>query len=278
MSGQLRVTRIVTETPDVRTFRLALPDSRRLPFDYLAGQYLILRLEIAGKKVLRTYTIASSPARPACCELTVKRLENGLASRHLHDTLREGDLLQVSAPAGRFTFDGAQSNGVVLIAGGVGITPLMSILRCLTDQSWKGDIYFFYSARTPQDIIFRQELEDLQKRFPNLHLVVTLTRADGETWAGRKGHITGELLTRTIPNLAARPFYICGPASMMEPAIQMLRASSAFPAIISSPRHSPPRNGPKPPSRSLVPCQFQLRPRPVRFHRQPPPAIRRSPP
>jgi ferredoxin-NADP reductase len=219
----LRVVQIVKETPDVRTFRLASPDGSRLPFDYLPGQYLALSLQIAGQRVVRTYTIASSPARPACCELTIKREENGLASRHLHDTLREGDLLNVSAPAGRFTFDGTQSTSIVLIAGGVGITPLMAILRYLTDQNWKGDIYFLYSAKTPQDIIFRQELDDLQRRFPNLHLLVTLTRAGAMDWAGRKGRITGELLTQTIPNLATRPIYICGPASMMEPTTQLLR-------------------------------------------------------
>ena len=180
-------------------------------------------MQIDGKKVNRTYTIASSPARPDYCEITIKREENGLASRHLHDTLREGDLLNVSAPAGRFTFDGTQSNSIVLIAGGVGITPLMSILRYLTDQSWKGDIHFLYCAKSPQDIIFHQELDDLQRRFPNLHLQITLTRAEGTDWAGRKGRITGEFLRQTIPDLAGRPVYICGPASMMEPTIQMLR-------------------------------------------------------
>jgi ferredoxin-NADP reductase/DMSO/TMAO reductase YedYZ heme-binding membrane subunit len=221
-SGPLRVVRIVQETADVRTFRLASPEGNRLPFDYLPGQYLSLSLRIAGKRVNRTYTIASSPARPAYCELTIKREENGLASRHLHDSLREGDMLNVSAPAGRFTFDGTQSTSIVLIGGGVGITPLMAILRYLTDRSWKGDIYFLYCAKTPRDIIFRQELDDLQRRFPNLHLVVTLTRAEGMDWAGRTGRITGELLTQTVPNLAARRVYICGPASMMGPTIQLL--------------------------------------------------------
>jgi ferredoxin-NADP reductase len=222
-SGQLRVVRIVKETPDVRTFRLASPDGNRLPFDYLPGQYLSLSLPIAGRKVSRTYTIASPPTRPAYCEITVKREENGLVSRHLHDSIREGDVLNVAAPAGRFTFDGTQSNSIVLIAGGVGITPLMAILRYLTDQGWKGDIHFLYCAKTPHDIIFRQELDDFQERFPNLHLIVTLTRTADTDWAGRRGRITGELLRQTIPNLAARPVYICGPASMMEPTIQLLQ-------------------------------------------------------
>ena len=222
-SGPLRVARIVRETPDVRTFRLASPAGGRLPFEHQPGQYLILLLVIGGKKVNRTYTIASSPARPDSCEITIKREEKGLASRHLHDTLREGDVLNVSAPAGRFTFSGNGAASVVLIAGGVGITPLMSILRYLTDKNWKGDIYFLYCAKTPQDIIFRQELEDLQRRFSNLHLLVTLSRAEGTEWTGRTGRITAELLTQTIPNLAKQPVYICGPDSMMQATISLLR-------------------------------------------------------
>ncbi|HUL51858.1 MAG TPA: ferric reductase-like transmembrane domain-containing protein [Opitutaceae bacterium] len=222
-SGPLRVARIVQETPGVRTFRLAPPDGGRLAFEHRAGQYLILTLPIEGRKVVRTYTIASSPAQRAWCEITVKREDHGLASGHLHDSVREGDLFDVAAPAGRFTFDAAQSGSIVLIAGGVGITPLMSILRSLTDRRWTGDIYFFFCARTPADIIFRRELEELQRRFPNLHLVVTLTRTEGSDWTGRTGRITGELLQETVPNLVARPVYLCGPASMMEPTIQLLQ-------------------------------------------------------
>jgi ferredoxin-NADP reductase/DMSO/TMAO reductase YedYZ heme-binding membrane subunit len=222
-SGTLRIARIVKETPDVRTFRLATPDGSPLPFAHDAGQYLILSLQIAGKKVNRTYTIASSPARPEYCEVTVKREENGLVSGHLHENVREGDTVTVTAPAGRFTFDHAQSNSLVLIAGGVGITPLMSILRHLTDRNWRGEIHFLYSVKSPHDIIFRQELDDLDRRFPNLHLHVTLTRAEGTDWAGKRGRITAELLKQTVPDLVSHPVYICGPASMMEPTIQLLR-------------------------------------------------------
>jgi ferredoxin-NADP reductase/DMSO/TMAO reductase YedYZ heme-binding membrane subunit len=222
-SGPLRIARIVNETPDVRTFRLTSPDGRPLPFQHLPGQYLILSLQIDGKRVNRTYTIASSPARPDYCEVTVKREENGLASGHLHGNIREGDVVNVSAPAGRFTFDGSQSKSIVLIAGGVGITPLMSILRYLTDRSWQGDIHFLYCAKSPQDIIFRQELDDLQRRFPNLHLHITLTRAEGADWNGPKGRISAEVLKKTVPDLTTHPVYICGPASMMEPTIQLLR-------------------------------------------------------
>jgi ferredoxin-NADP reductase/DMSO/TMAO reductase YedYZ heme-binding membrane subunit len=222
-SGPLRVTSIVEETPDVRTFRLADPFGRPLPFKHLPGQYLVISPVIDGRKVNRTYTIASSPTQPDYCEITVKREENGYVSRHLHEALREGHVVNVSAPAGRFTFSEAGSSSIVLIAGGVGITPLMSILRDLTARRWKGEIHFIYCAKTPRDIIFRRELEDLQTRFPNLRLHVTLTRAQGTEWAGRHGRITAELLREIVPDLARHPVYICGPASMMEPTIQMLR-------------------------------------------------------
>jgi len=222
-SGPLRVVSIVQETPDVRTFRFADPEGHPLPFKHQPGQYLVVSLLIDGKKVKRTYTIASSPTQSNYCEITVKREESGYGSRHLHETFREGQVVNVTAPAGRFTFSGAEASSIVLIAAGVGITPLMSILRNLTAQNWKGDIHFVYSAKTPNDIIFRQELEELQKRFPNLRLHVTLTRAEGTDWMGKQGRITAKLLNEAVPDLAMHPVYICGPASMMEPTILLLR-------------------------------------------------------
>src|SRR5262249_15724617 len=148
-------------TPDVRTFRLASTDGSRLPFDFLPGQFLNLSFVIDGKKVNRSYTIASPPPRVASCELTVKREPRGTSSRHLHENVREGTLIDVFAPAGRFTFTGVEAGSVVMIAGGVGITPLMAKIRYLTDIGWTGDIYLVFSVRTGRDIIFREELDYL---------------------------------------------------------------------------------------------------------------------
>ena len=222
-SGTLRVARITQETSDVRTFRFVPPDGGRLPFEHQAGQYLVLSLMIDGKKINRTYTISSPPTRTDFCEITVKREENGHVSRHLHETLNEGDTFRVSAPAGRFVFDRTQANSIVLIAGGVGITPLMSMVRDLTDRNWKGDIFFIYSAKTQNDIIFKRELEDLQTRFSNVRVHVTLSRADGADWNGYKGRVNGPFLGMCVPNIAERPVYICGPQAMMTPTIQLLR-------------------------------------------------------
>jgi ferredoxin-NADP reductase/DMSO/TMAO reductase YedYZ heme-binding membrane subunit len=222
-SGPLRVVRIIRQTPNVQTFRFASPDGRPLPFEHQPGQYLVLSLMINGRKVTRPYTISSSPTKPEYCEITVKREDMGLVSRHLHDTLREGDIVNLSAPTGRFIFDGTQAKSIVLIAGGVGITPLMAMARYLTDKGWNGEIYFAYSVKTPKDIIFRQELDDLKARFPNLHVHVTLSQAADTDWTGHKGRVTAEFLTKCIPELPSRLVYICGPDAMMAMTVQVLK-------------------------------------------------------
>jgi glycine betaine catabolism B len=222
-SGPLRVARIIRQTPDVQTFRFTAPDGGRLPFRHQPGQYLVISPVINGKKINRPYTISSSPTQPDYCEITVKREEKGFVSRHLHDTLREGHTVNITAPTGRFIFDGTQATSVVLIAGGVGITPLMAIARYLTDTGWKGDIYFAYGAKTPDDIIYRKELDDLKARFPNLHVHVTLSRVEDPDWTGHKGRVTAEFLTKCIPALPTRLVYICGPDAMMSMTIQVLK-------------------------------------------------------
>jgi ferredoxin-NADP reductase/DMSO/TMAO reductase YedYZ heme-binding membrane subunit len=222
-TGSLQVAKVFQETPEVRTIRLVMPKGSKLPFDYLPGQYLIVKPEIDGKKVKRSYTIASSPTRNGYCELTIKREERGLVSRYMHDVLREGSVLDIYAPVGRFTFTGAEAERIVLIAGGVGITPLMSKIRYLTDLAWSGTIYLIFSVKAEKDIIFREELETLQKRFANFKVTVTLTREPSPTWGGDRGRVTSELLTGVVPDLIGSRVHLCGPTEMTEPIITMLR-------------------------------------------------------
>lgn len=224
-TGELELVAMFQETPDVRTFRFMAPGGGHLPFDYLPGQYLTLQREIDGQVVRRSYTIASSPTRRDACELSIKREPQGRVSRHLHDTLKVGDRLKVTAPGGKFHFTGEGAPAVLLIAGGVGITPLMSITRYLTDRAWPGDVYFLNIVRTPADIIFREELEWLARRFPRLHLLTTVTRdvAAGE-WTGARGRPDAQLLERFVPNMRELPIYLCGPDPMMN-GIQELLAS-----------------------------------------------------
>ncbi|MBX9787829.1 MAG: ferric reductase-like transmembrane domain-containing protein [Pirellulales bacterium] len=258
-SGQLRVAKIFVETPEVRTFRLMMPDSPRLPFEHQPGQYLNLTLNIDGRKVRRSYTIASSPTHIGYCELTIKREENGLASRHFHDWIREGDLLEITAPAGRFTFTGKESQEIVMIAGGVGITPLMAKIRYLTDLAWPGQIRLIFSVKTAEDFIFRDELEALQQRFTNLRVTVTATREADPNWQGERGRISPALLQRVAPNLAASRVHLCGPTEMTKPIIEMLRQLGVpedhikFESFASPSRNQNSATAHEPPAESAVP-------------------------
>lgn len=230
-SGELSVLRVFDETPDVRTFRLGLASGEKLPFDYLPGQYLNVVLSIAGKRVNRSYTIASSPTQSQYCELTVKKKALGYASPHLHEVLSQGSTLKISAPAGRFVFTGAEAESVVLIAAGVGITPLMSIVRYLTDRSWPGVIHLIAAQRTQADVVFFDELTQLRHRFPNLRLTLTLSgEPEGSAWRGRRGRISPELIAAAVPDVAAQQIYLCGPEAMMadtSAALQSLGVPSA---------------------------------------------------
>lgn len=225
----LRVARIFQETPTVRTFRLVDPNSPRLGFSFQAGQYLNLRLSIDGREVRRTYTIASAPSQTAHVELTIRRDPQGLASCYLHDRVQENDVILTAGAAGRFTFDDAASDSIVLIAGGVGITPLMSIARELLNRVWPGDIYLIDCVGASNDIIFREELEYLQRRNPNFHLKVLVTGEAAPDWTGETGAITAERIASMVPEIASRRVHLCGPAPMMA-AVQAMLAELGTPS------------------------------------------------
>jgi ferredoxin-NADP reductase/DMSO/TMAO reductase YedYZ heme-binding membrane subunit len=223
--GELQIRAMFQETPDVKTFRLMAAHGGSLPFEYQAGQFVNIQLTIDGKRVNRSYTLASSPTRRDSCELSIKRQPMGTASRYLHDQVHIGDLVKVSGPSGRFTFTGHEASSVLLIAGGVGITPLMSITRYLTDRAWDGDIYFLIVAKSEQHLVFSDEILFLQNRFPQLHVCVTLTRCDNSsTWTGERGRVTGSLLQKFVPNLTSVPVYLCGPLEMMDATREILRS------------------------------------------------------
>lgn len=215
-SGDLRIAQIFDETPTVKTFRMILSGADRLPFDFMPGQFLQVEVpKDDGSKAKRSYTIASSPTQRAYVELTIKREAQGAVSRYMHDATKPGDLVHIAGPFGHFTFTGTDAESIVLIAGGVGITPMMSVLRFLTDTAWPGDIFFVYAARSTEEFVFRSEIEQLERRHPNLHVFASMQRSPGTVWHGTEGHITRELLESAVPEIAKRRVHLCGPPPMM---------------------------------------------------------------
>lgn len=222
-TGTLLVTEIFDETPNVKTFRLTDPAGGKLPFNFLPGQFITVTINPKGVPVKRSYTIASSPTRRDYCEITVKHEEKGTVSHYLHTQVHIGELLQFTAPSGKFTFTETHAESAVFIGGGVGLTPMMSATRYLTDRSWKGEIYFFFSCKDERSIIFRDELLYLQKRHSNLHVFFVLSQQQGDANVDFiPGHITKEIITARVPDIVSRMIHICGPKPMMDAVKLML--------------------------------------------------------
>jgi ferredoxin-NADP reductase len=214
---------------------------------------LTFSAQIDGRLVRRSYTIASPPTRTSYVEVTVKREEEGAYSRFLHDSVVPGRVLQVRGPSGVFTFDGGNAESIVLIAGGVGITPMMCVIRYLTDMSWPGEIFLILAARNTDELIFREELEYLQRRHPKLHVVASVgARSEGSAWMGLEGQITKDALAHAVPSLESRRVHLCGPPPMME-AIRRILSELGVPANQVKTEAFGPATGAVPPPRPLPP-------------------------
>ena len=252
--GQVRVGSIVPETPSVKTLRL-LPASngRLLPFTFVPGQFLNVAFWIGGARMNRSYSISSSPTQREYIEITVRREPRGAVSRHIDDLLKLGDKIEAGGPVGKFTFDGTEADIIVLIAGGVGVTPMMSITRYLTESSWPGEIFFISSCRTPADIIFQDELAVLEQRNPRLHLAITVSKPEGTDWKGHRGRITKEWLTEIVPDITSRRIHICGPPAMMDATKAQLAKLGVPPEQVKTELFGTPRPPPASPGTTAKP-------------------------
>ncbi|MGC2081622.1 MAG: FAD-binding oxidoreductase [Xanthobacteraceae bacterium] len=214
--GRLTLAGVEAVTHNVKTFQFKPVGGEHVPFEYLAGQFLTLHIEPHGIPTSRSYTIASTPTWRDRIEITVKREDHGLVSRWLHDDLKLGDEIEVEAPNGTFVFTGREADSVMLIGGGVGITPMMSTARHLTAMHWPGKIYLILGFSAPRDFIFREEIAALTSGNPNLRVTVTMSRPGDEPWSGAVGRIDARLLASAVPQIASQRAHICGPPPMMD--------------------------------------------------------------
>jgi ferredoxin-NADP reductase len=180
-------------------------------------------LPVEGNPIKRSYTISSSPTQGYYCEISVKREQFGAGSRYLHDVLHEGDTLEARGPSGKLTFTGKEADSIVLIGGGVGITPLMSVTRALTDMGWKGEIILVVSSTDPDHFIFGAELERLIQRNSNLCVYVAMSSLQEDYPGYHRGRLTKECLLAWIPDVASRPrIHLCASPNFMDALKLML--------------------------------------------------------
>jgi ferredoxin-NADP reductase len=209
------VMAVFEETPDIKTFRMARPDG----FEFQAGQFLTVRVRADGKDHVRCYSISSAPDARGHLEITVKR--HGLVSGALHATIRPGSQLAVRPPAGAFVYPAGDDRPMVLIAGGVGITPLMSMVRHALDAEPARPVTLYYSVRRQADLAFREEIRFLSRRHAQFRafLAVTAEPAGDDVFPGR---INESLLKTTMPDLTHAVCRLCGPQPMIEDLTALL--------------------------------------------------------
>jgi ferredoxin-NADP reductase len=215
-------------THDVRSF--VLRPAEPTAYRFLPGQHLTVTVDVDGRPVSRCYTIASSPLRPDELTITVKRVPGGPVSNWLHDHLRSGDTVVVDGPLGRFSTAHHPAAKYLFLSAGSGITPLMSMLRSIRDAREPVDVVFVHHARTPADIIFRDELARVSAEHPGVRVVVACERdAVEEPWTGRRGRVNLPTLLAAAPDLAEREVFTCGPAPYMEAVRTLLAQAGADP-------------------------------------------------
>jgi ferredoxin-NADP reductase len=212
---------IKPETANVKSFTLTLPAWMR----HRAGQHYDIRLAAEdGYQAQRSYSIASEPEREGEVDITVERIADGEVSAYLHDVLIPGDRIEVRGPiGGYFVWEATMQEPLLLIAGGSGVVPLMSMIRHRAAAGAKNPTTLLYSSRNLEDIIYYDELEKLGAANPGLQIFHTLTRSQPPGWKGYARRIDQTLLKEVAQPLGRSvQVFVCGPTLLVEAVSNVL--------------------------------------------------------
>jgi len=211
---------IIPRAQDMVSYRFSRPDE----LSYRAGQYMLVTIKSGEKELVHPFSISSSPSELNHFEFT-KRLTESEYSNLLR-VAKPGDWARIDAPYGTFTFQGEHPK-IVLLAGGVGITPFRSICRYCTDKQVSSSIVLLYGNRSENEIAFKTEFEEMQRQNPNLRVVFILNEANSH-WKGLIGFINADLIKNQVPDYKERIYYACGPPGMVK-AMETTVASLGLP-------------------------------------------------
>lgn len=237
--GELECVAVIPETANVRTFQFRDPAGGF--FHFLAGQFLTLEVPVAGAPLHRTFTIASPPTRPETVSLTLKAHPHGTATRWLFDQMTPGRKIRAIGPAGVFVWQTPPGVGTLFVSAGSGVTPMMAMARERFDLGDPADMVFLHVARTPDDVIFRRELDLLSAQGGNFQPILSVDLAPaGQSWSGPRGLFNPASLATLCPDYRARQVYCCGPAGFMTAVKNWLIANGLPPERYCEESFAPP--------------------------------------
>jgi ferredoxin-NADP reductase len=215
---ETEVLDIIPRTPGVKSFRFKPKEDT----DFKAGQFFFVSIKIDDAERTKHFSFSNSPTEKGYIEFT-KRLTGSEFSKGL-EGLKPGDWAKIKMPYGSFTLK-EESERVAFLSGGIGITPIRSMCKFATDMKLATDMVLLYGNNTEADIIFRDDLDNMQAANKNMRIVYTLTSPDIDKnkWTGRTGYIDADMIKEEIPDYSQRIFYVCGPPAMVASLTDILR-------------------------------------------------------
>ncbi len=208
------------QTRDAKTLCFRVQEDKQLAAK--PGQFLTFHLNIDGNRVVRCYSICSSPFKKDYVEITPKRTKDGYVSVFLNERATPGLVITASGPSGKFYFDEKVHSEIVLIAAGSGITPMIAMLRYIEERTLDVPVTLIYCVRNSQDIIFQRELARLSRTLTRFRLIITLSAPDAG-WTGNKGRLNREFLLERILDFRVPTFFLCGPEHFMRDVSELLK-------------------------------------------------------
>jgi ferredoxin-NADP reductase len=230
------VREVVVESPRARTLVLDVPDWP----GHRAGQHVDVRLTAEdGYQAQRSYSIASAPELDAL-ELTVELVDDGEISPYFVEEVRAGDQFELRGPiGGHFTWAANEGGPLLLVGGGSGLVPLMAMLRHRSSRSSEVEAHVLASARSADDALYRDELEQLQPR-AGLSVAWTFTRTPPPGWSGYARRVDAAMLADVAPAPEAGPLiFVCGPTPFVEAVADLLVDAGYDPRTIHAERFGP---------------------------------------
>jgi len=213
---KLSVKDIREETINTVSISFEIPTEEKSTFNYQAGQYITIRKELDGEDVRRSYSLCSAPYENDF-RIGVKKMKNGKMSSYLNEVLKAGDAIEVLPPAGNFIINDLTANFVGFAAGS-GITPLLSMIKSTLNANGRFTLY--YGNKTLDDVIFKKELDNLTKQYPEhfkTHYLFSREKTGNVLTEGRINNEKCKLLVKeNLELLKADGFYLCGPEEMIK--------------------------------------------------------------
>lgn len=239
-----RITRIVPRTERIKSFFLALPQ----PFTHRAGQHVDLRLTAPdGYQAIRSYSIASAPDHTGEIELAIERLEDGEVSPFFHDVAEVGDEIQIRGPlGGHFVWTAADGGPLLLIGSGSGLVPLMAMVRYRQQVASTAPTVLLLSARTWDDVLYRDELLALDRLDNGFRLVLILTRDLARRPSDYSRRIDATLVAEVLDRLPCSPkhVFICGSNPFVNSASEAAMSTGLSASMIKTERYGDPAAAP----------------------------------